>query len=335
MTLGRSIVIGLLGIGVAAAALDPVVDRATARRDLARRLDRLANEAAGTRSCRAEALIAVRVERLGPWLASWQMIGGCGAGASASAGGGLKWIGRGATGGMIQVECQGSYTVLDDGTWSQVNSQLRADVGEKWTVGASVPLLFKHQRNVYNLGRDASIKGLGDVNALVTRKLGAINDYSLTLSLGLPTGVHDAARVGAVLPQQTQLGAGRMSGSVVAEHTMDNRWGPVVLGGTVAYRGGENELRSYRAPSGSLYSYMGYVTGPFVPSFGLSLNGQLGGDRDRGMERPDQALYTVAASPAIEWSTDWIALLVGASLPFSTAGLEPWTVGLGATISVF
>jgi hypothetical protein len=43
----------------------------------------------------------------------------------------------------------------------------------------------------------------------------------------------------------------------------------------------------------------------------------------------------VAANTSLEWSTDWLAILAGVSLPYSPRGLEPWTAGLGFAIAPF
>jgi hypothetical protein len=74
-----------------------------------------------------------------------------------------------------------------------------------------------------------------------------------------------------------------------------------------------------------------------------------GVDRDRGLDQAVQ-LWAVAGTFALEWSTDWLAILGGVSLPLGwdqrgvvdgaanrTHGLapQPWTVGLGVTVSPF
>jgi hypothetical protein len=164
----------------------------------------------------------------------------------------------------------------------------------------------------------------------------------LTLSLGAPTGTHDAncTRMGPLLvnclPQDRQLGSGQVSGGVQLEHTIDNIWGPIVFGGAFGYPGAENNVQNYRAPSASLYGYAGYLLGPLVPAFGLTLTAFTGKDRDVGFpsERP---MVMAAANGSLEWSNDWVALLAGVSLPFSVSaiGLQPWTVGLGVAFAPF
>ena len=53
-----------------------------------------------------------RRPRWGRALASWQTVGGCGAGASTGNAAGVKWIGRSVTGGLFGVQCQVTYTRL-------------------------------------------------------------------------------------------------------------------------------------------------------------------------------------------------------------------------------
>src|SRR4029079_4909917 len=56
--------------------------------------------------------LLVRVEELEGLLASWQTIGGCGAGAGAASSAGLKWVGRNVTGGLFNVQEQVSYSTI-------------------------------------------------------------------------------------------------------------------------------------------------------------------------------------------------------------------------------
>jgi hypothetical protein len=84
-----------------------------------------------------------------------------------------------------------------------------------------------------------------------------------------------------------------------------------------------------------------------VPSIGLSLQHFFGPDRDRGLDQLVQ-LWAVAGMLELEWSNDLVAILAGASLPYGWevrgavdgdgsqgAGLQPWTVGIGCTVSPF
>jgi hypothetical protein len=120
------------------------------------------------------------------------------------------------------------------------------------------------------------------------------------------------------------------------DHTLDETWGLIVLGGSASYRGGENALQNYRSPAGGLWAYGGYFLGPFVPALGLSLNHFLKHDRDRTLEQ-DAPLTSVAGNVSLEWSSDYVAILAGGSFPCSVPEfeLQPWIVGLGVTFSPF
>jgi hypothetical protein len=294
--------------------------------------------------------LSLRVQRLEGLLASWQSIGGCGAGTSTSSGGGLKWIGRSVAGGLFNLQTQAGYTHLDDGYAVTINTQLSRAVGERWLVGASVPYLYKYYRDYKALPVDISNSGVGDASAFVTYKLGEIMATAVTLSVGFPTAAHEAAYKNDYLSQEKQLGSGKVTGSLALDHTLDEIWGVIVLGGSVGYRGGKNELGNYRAPFANAYGYVGYFTGPFVPSIGLTLQRFFGVDRDRGLDQQMHLMQLTAAVGA-EWSTDTVAVLAGVSLPFgweagapapdgavNTAegpGFQPWTVGVGVTLSPF
>ncbi len=308
---------------------------------------------AGTRSAPSGAALprtlSLRVQRLSGLLASWETIGGCGAGTSTGAGGGIKWIGRGTSGGLFQLQSLGTYTHLRDGYILSLNNQISRDLGEKWNAGFSVPLLYKYYRNYYGLPVDVSNSGPGDVSAFVTRRFGEINNTALTLSVGFPTATHDARYKNDLLTQEKQLGLGRVTGTLVLDHTLDEIWGLVVLGSSAGYRGGQNELGNYRAPVANVYCYAGYFMGPFVPSLGLTVQRFFGVDRDRGVDQEEQ-LSSVAGTVELEWSTDTIAILAGVSLPYGweiggaaaegavnplRPGLQPWTAALGVTVSPF
>ncbi len=275
-----------------------------------------------------------RWSRLSALTASWQSIAGCGAGSSTGVGG-IKWVGRNVSGGLVNVQCQGNYTRLDDGFVYSVQNQVTANVGERWNVGVVVPYLYKYMVDPFGLRFDLSNQGLGDINLLLTHRFGPIGATTVTASVGLPTGNHKAEHLSNYLKQDRQLGSGKPSGSLLIDHVIDHLWGPTVIGGTLVYPGAVNDLENYRAPSASLYGYAGYLLGALVPSLGLSATVYRGADRDRGLASDERPPWQVSANAALEWSTDWLALLLGASIPYHTSGPQPWTVGVGFAVSPF
>jgi hypothetical protein len=329
------------GLLLAGAALTPLADRLRAARQLERRLEAVAEADAG--SC-ATPLLALLLPSRGPWLQSWQTVGGCGAGASTGTAGGVKWIGRNVRGGLFRVECQANYVDTPDGYNFVGTTLITHDLTPRWTLGVGVPYLYKYMRDPYRVRVNLANKGPGDVNLLATRRLGGANAWSATLVVGLPTGAHDTRFRSQLLTQDRQLGLGMPTASFVIDHTIDNLWGPIVLGGTANWRGGENALGSYRAPTTSIYGYASYLLGPFAPAAGLSVTRFFGSDRDLGEPQALPAA-SVAANLSLEWASDLVALLVGVSVPYdlrvqSTTvarhnRLGAWIVAFGASFAAF
>jgi hypothetical protein len=301
---------------------------------------------------------ALRVTRLGPLLSSWETVGGCGAGSTGGTGV-VKWIGRSTTGGLFQSITQFNYIHFDSGYNLIATEQITRDINEHWNVGVLVPWLYKFYDNPFALSPavDISNAGFGDINLLGTFRFGPINENSLTLGIGLPTGTADASYKGSPLTQEKQLGIGTFTGSLMLDHTMDETWGLIVLGGVAALRScgengfcGRNRYYNYRAPMASLYGYGGYFMGPFVPALGVSLSSFLKPDRSQDQEQ-DVPLLVLSGNASIEWSSDVVAVLVGVSFPFglyakkdtiaqapgapSSTGLQPWTAAIGVSVSPF
>jgi hypothetical protein len=304
--------------------------------------------------------LVVRVEEPIGLVASWQTVGGCGAGSGGGSSVGLKWIGHNVTGGLFNVQEQVTYTKLGQAGYPEYNfffnTLISTDIDQKWNVGVNLPLVYKYLVDPTHLGGsgvpavDYSNSGVGDINLLATRKLGRINSLLLTGIVGIPTGVYDARFTpgGTPINQSQQIGFGEPTGSLILDQTLDQMWGLIVLGGAAAWRGGENKVHNYRAPSGTLYGYAGYFLGPLVPAFGLSVTGFTGHDKDQDSEQTTP-LFSTAANISLEWSNSWIALLVAASVPYGYDGIRedengrprspwrflPWTVSLGIAAAPF
>ena len=324
----------------------PLGQRLVARHQVTRRLDGITG---GTLNTLA---VALPLAERGPVLASWQAVGGCGSGATTGAGGGVRWVGPIVSGGLFNVMCQATYMKIDNATRQEqhlyFNSLITKDVSEKWNLGVSVPVVYKYLRDPYGLNIDLSNSGLGDMSVQVTRRMGAINDTLLTGSLGLPTGKWDQTYKMAPLRQHQQLGFGRVTGTLSLDHVMDELWGMMLVGASGAYRGGENGLSNYRAPSGSAYGYVGYFIGKLVPSFGLTFTGLPAHDRDRSQDE-QTGLFIASPSVALEWGTDWIAFMAGASFSYQYDGINittegrprtpwgwaPWSASLAVSIAPF
>ena len=231
----------MFAVGLLAAASWPAVTSLRASRQMRARLDAVAARAAAGEDLALDLELPSRMQRLGPWLSSWETVGGCGAGGGASIGTGVKWIGHSTTGGLFQVYQQGNYTLFTNNKDFRTGSvgyqytsatQFSKDLSDKWLLGASLPLIYKYYYDPRQTGSDLSNGGLGDVSALVTRRLGRINDTSITAIVGFPTGSYRAAYPdgGSMLLADQQLGFGRFTGTLIADHTIDKSWGLIVPG---------------------------------------------------------------------------------------------------------
>jgi hypothetical protein len=355
----RFVIAALLGGALLSAALWPLVDAHRAARRAAARLDDLAARA-GSGCLALDEALTLRVQKLGPLLASWETVGGCGAGGGASVGTGVKWIGHGTTGGLFQVFQQGNYTKFTDGQNLSTGAvgyqytsatQISKELTDKWTMGLSIPLIYKYYYDPRQLGFDLSNSGLGDISGMLTRRFGRINDTSVTAIVGFPTGSYKATYQGSMLVPDQQLGFGKFTGTLLVDHTIDETWGLIVVGGAAGYRGGRNDVPNYRAPGGSLYSYVGYFLGPLVPVLGVTFTGYTQQDtRGDFGETINSPVATVAGNASLEWSNDYVAVLLGAQFPYAvrgrnwgegpqgvgrTFGWQPWTLALGISVSPF
>ena len=319
----RSLSQALIGAVCLAAALAaaPIARGLDAAR-IAARVDalggRLATGGAQTtaRDCGAGARAALGpAPASSPALASWQTVGGCGAGASTGTGGGVKWIGRHVKGGLLNLECQASYIDMPYGYNFIGNTMMSGALSDRSSLAVSVPYLYKYMRDPYAVNVDLANKGPGDVSASVTHKLGATRNWLVSASVGVPTGVHDQMFRTEMLPQDRQLGLGKPSAQLVVDHVTDELWGVWVVGSSISWRGTKNEYGSSRAPAGSVYGHAAYLLGAFAPSIGLTMTGFVGKDFDRLQEQA-MPRAVVAPSFSLEWSADWIAFLANVTTPY-------------------
>jgi hypothetical protein len=371
----------LLCGGLLASALWPAVQARRAMRRATERVLALAGNAhfADGGWLALDPALSLRVQRLGPLLASWETIGGCGAGGAN--GTGVKWIGHNTTGGLFQLMLQDNYIVIppganrSDSAFNNIlNLQLSKDLTDRWNVGLSIPFIYKSYSDYLHNGVSGPLTntGLGDISALVTRRLGPINATSLTGIVGIPTGTYGVSYMGGRLTPDQQLGFGRVTASVMVDHTLDQQWGLIVVGGALSYRGGQQDDKylwvfdhpsghNTRPPSASLYAYTGYFHGPLVPALGMTLTGFCGASRrfwnGCGMSQDsrgdfgdtlESAVATAAVHASIEWSNPYVAVLLGTYIPYAIRGstwsrsaqedhygLQPWTLALGVSVSPF
>ena len=245
-------------------------------------------------------------------------------------------MGRGVRGGLVDLQCLVSSTVIEDGLLNTLNARAALQLFEKWVFAANLPVLYKRQEININASKrgTADISGFGDVNLEITRKLGVINDNTLTLIVSFPLGASEAIREGIVLPQQLQLGSGVIGASAQFEHTRDFGDGLMLVGGSLSYGGWENDIEDFRASALSAYSFVGWFLGPLVPSLGFTVAAKFEPDRQRG-EELDTPIGTATFNAALEWSSDYLAFLLSLAAPFTAQGPESLTISLGVQTSVF
>ena len=321
-------------LGLAGAALVPTVDRALARRRVVHEVQDLA--------WRPSTALSLGMGGLGarPPLATWASVGGCGAGggAASAAGGGIQWIGRNVTGGLLDAQVLTTHTYAQGNQFTAVAARFAVSPWPRVGVALNVPILHKAgEVAVLGLTKEARLAGFGDVSVEGSYKFGQVLSHQLMLIGIVPTGSADAVRQGVVLPQHLQLGSGVPGVVAQYQHTRDRDWGLIVAGGTVSYAGWENAIGDSRAPSATAYAHVGYLMGPWVPSAGITVFGKPIHDRERGADRPGRLdpLVMVVPSVGFEWSSQWIAVLPAATVGLSYNGFESVSFGLGLSSSLF
>jgi hypothetical protein len=176
--------------------------------------------------------------------AAWSAIGGCGAGGGGGSAGAGKWIGRGATGGLYDIQVLQNRTVGEDYTYDQTGIDLSTKIFETYTIGLSTSWKSNvFEIDPYKTGSDFTgtktevVGGFGDLGLSVSRNFGEMNQHSATTSLSLPTGRYDIKRTfsnadgfSPWMPPQVQPGSGHYSLGITGETTVDRDWGLYVLG---------------------------------------------------------------------------------------------------------
>jgi hypothetical protein len=354
----------LIAAGLAALVY-PIASKELARHRAATRVARLA--LAGGVVC-DDTVLSLRAARLGPLLASWETIGGCGAGGGTN-GSGIKWVGRNTTGGLFQVISMNNYISIPGipnnpglaGFNFISNNQISRDVSDKWNLGLSIPYADKYAKNPLQYGPLWNA-GLADMSAMVTRKLGTDNSTQLTGIVVLPTGTYKAVYTQYpggppnLLPPTQQLGYGKVTASLLVDHTFDKDWGLIIVGGAANYRGGDQHVvfgpattdqqNWYRAPGATAYAYSGWFLGPLVPTVGVNVVGTTSADTQGDFkDTVGIPVLSAAGQFSLEWSNPYLAVLAGAYLPLSIyqdnyhdyghLKLQAWTVALGISVSPF
>jgi len=161
-------------------------------------------------------------------LTPWASIGGCGAGGSGGGGGGAKWIGKGVSGGLLDVQTLYGFTLGQNYVNNQLSTRLSGKPVWHTTLGLSIPIVSKFgeaQPLNFDEAKNFITGGLGDLSIDYARTLGAAGQWSLGLALSIPTGQYDIKRGKDgekwLLPAGLQKGTGLWNASLSLGLTKD------------------------------------------------------------------------------------------------------------------
>jgi hypothetical protein len=182
--------------------------------------------------------------------AVWANVGGCGSSGGGAAAGAGKWIGRGVSGGLVDVEVLSNKTLGGDYYYSAQALSLTFHWPRFPQYTAGLALAWKHntfEYEGYKVAEDFTPRmsretgGFGDLGLSFNRLFGNENEHSAGLSIGLPTGQHDIKRLHFkgqnVAPDDVrwmspfvQPGSGLYSLGASYEYTKTKDWGLLVFG---------------------------------------------------------------------------------------------------------
>jgi len=126
----------------------------------------------------------------------------------------------------------------------------------------NLPLVYKYLVDPTHVGGSGCLPSITAIAALaISISLPRASwDEPLLASdwiLGIPTGSYDAHykrfRNAHLSESESANRIRRADGSLILDQTLEPDVGLIVLGGAAAWRGGENKIHNYRAPSGTLY----------------------------------------------------------------------------------
>lgn len=218
----------------------------------------------------------------------WRNIGGCGAGGSGGGSSGVRWIGRGVSGALLDVEFMPKINFGQ--TFLFWMAEPRLGYHPRWSteLGLSMPIGMKEMEVQYQSNLDQKLvrNGTrGDLTADIRQSFGEHSQYAALFALTFPTGQYDARRgtdrSKNILPQGLQMGRGIYSGTLGLSYTRDNDQGMMVFDGYYTYPfmirlDGKNEYlgteyRDYASTTGKTRSRFHY--GSWLKPYGESDRG--------------------------------------------------------------
>ncbi|MDB5105919.1 MAG: hypothetical protein JWP91_3608 [Fibrobacteres bacterium] len=184
--------------------------------------------------------------------AVWSNIGGCGSSGGGAAAGAGKWVGRGVTGGLVDLEILSNHTLGGDYLYSATAGSFTFHQPSHPNYTAGLSLAWKSnsfEYEGYKVAEDLTSRmdrvagGFSDLGLSFNRIFGNENEHSLGVSASLPTGQHDIKRLHFkgqnIEPDDVrwmnpfvQPGSGLYSLGLSYEWTKTKDWGLLVFGGS-------------------------------------------------------------------------------------------------------
>jgi len=173
----------------------------------------------------------------------WECIGGCGAGGSGNSGGAtVKWIGKGVSGGLIDIQSLGGYSLFRDHSVSSVVSRFSFKPTYTSQIGLTVPVYDKAasiQPSTLYPRQYEETGGTGDLGVDGTLNFGLEGEFAVMASVCLPTGQYNIVRgtdqMGYLLPSLSQLGTGLTVPALTLSYSKDVENGMWVFDATYSH----------------------------------------------------------------------------------------------------
>jgi hypothetical protein len=164
-----------------------------------------------------------------PSLSSWASIGGCGAGGSGSGSDdGIKWIGNGVSGGLVELEVLPKLNIGQN--FKKMIIAPRLSFKPSYTTGAgiTIPITSSSAEVQYQTNEppnDRTTGGLGDISLDLSKNTGLQGQYLVSLTLSLPVGQYDIKRGTDAdmkfLPNNLQKGSGVYNAGILISRSFD------------------------------------------------------------------------------------------------------------------
>jgi hypothetical protein len=161
-------------------------------------------------------------------LTPWSGIGGCGAGAGGGTSDGIRWIGNGISGGLINLEMLPKLSIGQNFRYFTISPRFSYKPSYTTTMDLTIPVVSKTgtaQNLSINPENERTIGGLGDLAFDFSKSIGMNGQYLFTLGLTFPTGQYDIKRVSdrvpEFLPVHLQKGTGLYNASLAIDRTID------------------------------------------------------------------------------------------------------------------